>query len=106
MVCLPSADIPSKSVYSYAKSHHLPVYIWPHIPPASTFDVGLVASFGKLVPSSVIDSFRYGMLNVHPSLIPELRGAAPIARAIDAGFKSTGVTVLTVSWFYFFEGAL
>jgi len=70
--------------------------LWPFLPPPNTYDVGLVVSFGKLIPSSVINSFQYGMINVHPSLIPKLRGAAPISRAIEAGMKTTGVSILQV----------
>lgn len=57
-------------------------------------DVIVVAAFGQLVPSSVLDLPRHGCLNIHPSLLPRYRGAAPIPAAILAGDSVTGVTVM------------
>jgi methionyl-tRNA formyltransferase len=57
-------------------------------------DVIVVAAFGQLVPSAVLDMPPHGCLNVHPSLLPSYRGAAPIPAAILAGDSLTGVTVM------------
>ena len=60
-------------VYNYAVKHGLKVISYPipkdqPLPP--DYDVGLLASFGHLVPTRIIQSFPYGILNVHPSLLP------------------------------------
>lgn len=62
----------------------------------SNFDIGIVVSYGKIIPESVFTAPRYGMFNVHPSLLPRWRGAAPIQRALEAGDAETGVTIFRV----------
>jgi len=57
-------------------------------------DVLVVAAYGLLLPQSVLDWPRYGCLNVHASLLPRWRGAAPIERAIEAGDTKTGITIM------------
>ncbi len=59
-------------------------------------DIGVVAAYGKLLPQSVIDRPARGMVNVHASLLPRWRGAAPVHRAILAGDHETGVTIMRV----------
>lgn len=57
-------------------------------------DVIIVAAFGQILPESIIDLPRYGCINVHASLLPKYRGAAPIQWAIINGEKETGVTIM------------
>ncbi len=57
-------------------------------------DVIVVAAFGQILPEAVLRLPRYGCLNVHPSLLPRHRGAAPVAAAILAGDSFTGVSVM------------
>lgn len=57
-------------------------------------DVLVVAAYGLILPQSVLDWPRYGCLNIHASLLPRWRGAAPIARAIEAGDATTGITIM------------
>lgn len=57
-------------------------------------DVMIVVAYGLLLPQAVLDTPRYGCLNVHASLLPRWRGAAPIQRCIEAGDKVTGVTIM------------
>ena len=57
-------------------------------------DIGVVAAFGQILPQRVLDMPRLGCLNVHTSLLPKYRGAAPIQQAILAGEKETGVTIM------------
>ena len=54
----------------------------------------MLADYGRLVPSAVLDLPRHGALNLHPSLLPRHRGAAPIPAAILAGDAETGVTLM------------
>ena len=59
-------------------------------------DVAVVAAYGLLLPKPVIEAFKYGCLNVHASLLPRWRGAAPIQRAIEAGDRSSGITIMQI----------
>jgi methionyl-tRNA formyltransferase len=57
-------------------------------------DVMVVAAYGLILPQWVLDAPRRGCLNIHASLLPRWRGAAPIHRAIEAGDAETGVTIM------------
>jgi methionyl-tRNA formyltransferase len=59
-------------------------------------DIGVVAAYGRLLPQALLDLPPRGMVNVHASLLPRWRGAAPIHRAIQAGDTATGVTIMRV----------
>lgn len=61
---------------------------------ASGADVGVVVAFGQLLPEVVLDATRNGFVNVHLSLLPRWRGAAPVERAILAGDQETGVSIM------------
>jgi methionyl-tRNA formyltransferase len=57
-------------------------------------DVAVVAAYGLILPKAVLDAPQHGCLNIHASLLPRWRGAAPIQRAIMAGDARTGVTIM------------
>jgi methionyl-tRNA formyltransferase len=57
-------------------------------------DVMVVAAYGLLLPKTVLDTPRHGCLNIHASLLPRWRGAAPIQRALLAGDKTTGISIM------------
>jgi methionyl-tRNA formyltransferase len=57
-------------------------------------EVAVVAAYGLILPQAVLDAPRHGCLNVHGSLLPRWRGAAPVQRAIMAGDAVTGVTIM------------
>jgi methionyl-tRNA formyltransferase len=59
-------------------------------------DLGVVAAYGKILSDAVLATPRLGMINVHASLLPRYRGAAPVHRAILAGEPQTGVTIMRV----------
>ncbi|AOK48537.1 methionyl-tRNA formyltransferase [Burkholderia sp. MSMB617WGS] len=61
---------------------------------ATPHDVMVVAAYGLLLPQEVLDLPRHGCINIHASLLPRWRGAAPIHRAIEAGDAETGVTLM------------
>ncbi|UDG82606.1 methionyl-tRNA formyltransferase [Candidatus Vallotia cooleyia] len=61
---------------------------------ATPHDVIVVAAYGLLLPQAVLDIAPYGCINIHASLLPRWRGAAPIHRAIEAGDRITGVTLI------------
>ncbi|HEY3144926.1 MAG TPA: methionyl-tRNA formyltransferase [Dongiaceae bacterium] len=60
-------------------------------------DVAVVAAYGLILPKAILDAPRYGCLNIHASLLPRWRGAAPIQRAIMAGDPETGVTIMQMA---------
>jgi methionyl-tRNA formyltransferase len=68
---------------------------------AITFDdikpVGVLVSYGKIIPQSIIDLFEPGIINVHPSLLPKYRGPSPIESAILHGDAQTGVSIMQLS---------
>ena len=57
-------------------------------------DVMVVVAYGLLLPKIILETPKYGCINVHGSLLPRWRGAAPIQRAIEAGDKTSGVTIM------------
>ena len=61
---------------------------------AAQADVMVVAAYGLILPQWVLDAPRLGCLNIHASLLPRWRGAAPIHRAIEAGDAETGITIM------------
>ena len=61
---------------------------------ALDLDVAVVAAYGLILPKPVLDAPRFGCLNIHASLLPRWRGAAPIHRAVMAGDAETGVCIM------------
>ena len=59
-------------------------------------EVMVVVGYGQIIPQSIIDIAPLGIINVHASLLPELRGAAPIQWSIARGYKRTGVTTMRI----------
>jgi methionyl-tRNA formyltransferase len=89
-------------VKQLALSHHLPVHQPTTLRDAQEqqqlqtlqADVMIVIAYGLLLPAAVLSAPRYGCLNIHASLLPRWRGAAPIQRAILAGDTETGITIM------------
>jgi methionyl-tRNA formyltransferase len=59
-------------------------------------DLGVVAAYGRIIPEHLLTIPRFGMINVHASLLPKYRGAAPVHRAVISGDDETGVTIMRV----------
>lgn len=59
-------------------------------------DIGALAAYGQFIPERLIGAFPHGILNVHPSLLPKYRGAAPIQHAIWNGESRTGITIMRI----------
>jgi methionyl-tRNA formyltransferase len=57
-------------------------------------DALVVAAYGLILPPAVLDAARYGAINIHASLLPRWRGAAPIQRTLMAGDRETGITIM------------
>lgn len=60
-------------------------------------DIFVVAAYGQILPKSILDMPKYGCLNIHASLLPKYRGAAPIQWSIIDGEKETGVTIMQMN---------
>jgi len=95
----------SSAVKECAEKHALPVYQPQRVRDAdflSTFDalapdMVVLVAFGQILPREIIDGPPLGCINVHPSLLPSYRGAAPINWAIINGDTKTGVTIMYMS---------
>src|SRR3989304_362027 len=70
-----------------------PAFVVPALE-ALTPEAMIVSAYGVILPPDVLAVPKYGCLNVHASLLPRWRGAAPIARALEAGDTVTGVTIM------------
>lgn len=89
-------------VKELALAHQIPVYQPPSLKdPAAqqeladlAVDILVVVAYGLLLPQKVLDTPRLGCINVHASILPRWRGAAPIQRALEAGDQVTGVTIM------------
>jgi methionyl-tRNA formyltransferase len=97
-------ELTPSPVKSAALRHDLPIYQPERIrrPEAVEHlralapDVMVVVGYGQIIPQSIIDIAPHGIINVHASLLPELRGAAPIQWSIARGFAVTGVTTMRI----------
>ena len=103
----------ASAVKQFALQHEIPVAQpvslrldgkYPHIAEeahalisATAHDVMVVAAYGLILPPSVLEIPRLGCLNIHASLLPRWRGAAPIHRAIEAGDSETGITIMQMN---------
>ncbi|KAK7612753.1 formyl transferase [Phyllosticta citricarpa] len=74
--------------------------------PPTAFNLIIAVSFGLFVPPRILSAAKYGGLNVHPSLLPDLYGPAPLVRALLNGDKKTGVTVQTLHHAHFDRGTI
>ena len=91
-------------VKTLALEHQLPVFQPDRLKPpevaerlrAWNADVAVVAAYGRIIPEHLLTIPRLGMINVHGSLLPSYRGAAPVHRAVMNGDAETGVTIMRV----------
>jgi len=95
-------QLAASPVKDLALAHSLPVFqpetlrdtsVQQHIRDLDA-DLIVVVAYGLILPKTVLDIPRFGCINVHASLLPRWRGAAPIQRAIEAGDRETGVTIM------------
>lgn len=100
----------ASAVKQLALEHDIPVYQPLHFKSSTdeglaaqaelkalNADVMVVAAYGLILPQVVLDTPKYGCLNIHGSLLPRWRGAAPIQRAIATGDAETGVTIMKMA---------
>lgn len=96
------SHVSASAIKTAALAEDLPV-LQPERPSAPEFlaavralapEITIVAAYGHILPQALLDVPRLGSVNVHASLLPALRGAAPIARAILNGYTETGITIM------------
>ena len=95
----------SSPVKQKAKEYNIPIFQPNSLNSEDAFkkikkinaDILIVAAYGLIIPTKILDIFFKGSYNVHASLLPAWRGAAPIHRAIEAGDSKIGVTIMSVA---------
>ncbi len=98
-------EVQMSPVKELALKHHIPVYQPRRIKEAEEVeklrqipaDVFVVAAFGQIVSQEILDIPKYGCINIHASLLPKYRGAAPIQWAVIDGEEKTGVTIMQMN---------
>jgi len=78
-------------VETWAKESHLP---FSYFLKANSYQLFIVASYGKILSRTTLDMAKHGTLNIHPSLLPKYRGATPLQSAILNGDTETGVSIM------------
>ncbi|XP_076749431.1 methionyl-tRNA formyltransferase, mitochondrial-like [Xylocopa sonorina] len=89
-------QVQKNAVTKYAEEHKIVINKWPTEVNKYEFDIGIVVSFGHLIPSKIIKAFPLGMINVHGSLLPRWRGAAPIVYTLMNGDSQAGITLMKI----------
>lgn len=94
-------DLVAPEIKTIAEDHNLPVLqpkildeeFESHIQKLRP-DVGIVVSYGKIIPAEILTLFPLGLINIHTSLLPKYRGASPIEQAILHGDAETGISIM------------
>ncbi|MEI6628279.1 MAG: methionyl-tRNA formyltransferase [Alphaproteobacteria bacterium] len=89
-------------VHEFAQTQGIPVFTPSSLKSAEELDqiksldadLAIVAAYGLLLPQAILDASKLGCINIHASLLPRWRGAAPIHRAVEAGDLETGITIM------------
>jgi methionyl-tRNA formyltransferase len=84
------------AVDTWAHKRDIPIYfdVKKLIKDKVEADLGIIASYGELLPNKIVNFFRYGILVVHPSLLPKFRWGSPIPAALVTGINPTGITII------------
>jgi methionyl-tRNA formyltransferase len=88
-----------------AKNHNLPIFTPKSLKDTKekqkfkslNADVAVVVSYGLLLPKEILAGTKFGCINLHPSLLPKWRGAAPIERTIENGDQQTGISIILMN---------
>ncbi|KAK7096134.1 methionyl-tRNA formyltransferase, mitochondrial-like [Littorina saxatilis] len=95
------------AVSKFAEKQDLRLLTWPpDLGDLDAYDLGVLVSFGRLVPRKVIAKLPYGILNVHPSLLPRWRGASPIMHTVLNSDADTGVSIMSIQPKHFDTGPI
>jgi methionyl-tRNA formyltransferase len=84
------------AVDSWAHKRGIPIYFEPEevVKDNLEVDIGILASYARIIPKRVLEYFPKGILNIHPSLLPKYRGASPIQAALTSAESITGVSII------------
>ncbi|CAH4035778.1 methionyl-tRNA formyltransferase, mitochondrial [Pieris brassicae] len=84
-------------IEKFAEKEDIRVLTWPNLNiHEAEYDIGLIVAFGHLIQKDVLDKFPLGMVNIHPSLLPRWRGAAPIIHTLLHGDEVAGVSLMKI----------
>lgn len=94
-------ELTESPVSAWAKAKGVPVFDKPPKDLGQDLkgidaEVGVVAAYGRIIPAELLTIYPYGLVNIHPSLLPLYRGPSPIEAAIASGDEETGVTIMIV----------
>lgn len=95
----------SPPIFEIAKKHNLPLFTPKSLKQAKqqqdfqslNADIAVVVSYGLLLPKEILAGTKFGCINLHPSLLPKWRGAAPIERTIENGDQETGISIILMN---------
>jgi len=96
-------ELKETAVKSCAKKYNIPILQPVRIKNESELvlswepDLIITCAYGQMIPSEILDSPKYGCINVHASLLPKLRGGAPIHKAVMYGETETGITIMKMA---------
>ncbi|CAH2105435.1 unnamed protein product [Euphydryas editha] len=84
-------------IEKYAQTENIKLLQWPNLDiRTNEYDIGIIVAFGHLIKEDVLNKFPLGMVNVHPSLLPRWRGAAPIIYTLLHGDEIAGVSLMKI----------
>ncbi|VVD02890.1 unnamed protein product, partial [Leptidea sinapis] len=90
-------SINKSTIEKFAMSEDINLLTWSNLHlKENEYDIGLIVAFGHLIKKEVLDKFPLGMVNVHPSLLPRWRGAAPIFHTLLHGDEVAGVSLMKI----------
>jgi methionyl-tRNA formyltransferase len=93
----------SLEIVDVAHAYHIPVLLPGRIKDITGrlkktgAEAGILVAYGKIIPQEIIDIFPKGIINIHPSLLPKLRGSTPVETAILNGLSETGVSLMRLT---------
>lgn len=95
-VSLKKMDVTEEGQRKYLRGEKSGAQLAEFLNSIAPIDVGVSVAYGKIIPSVLLQYPRRGVVNIHPSLLPRWRGAAPLQRALFSGDTTTGVTLMQV----------
>ena len=90
-------------VHIFAESHNIPLRCPINIIDDKkyiselSFDLAVVVAYGQIIPKAILETSKFGFINIHASILPKYRGAAPIQRSIINSEKTTGISIMKIN---------
>lgn len=93
-------ELQESAVKIIAKKYNLkidqPISLKNYSPISTPYSLNIIVDYGTIIPQNIIDTPKFGSINLHPSLLPKYRGASPIQSALMAGEKETGISIMLI----------